>query len=75
MRRYANLSGHAGVVAYEAGPDFIDVKFKDGEIYRYTYDRPGMSQVEAMKKLAAAGRGLTTHINRHVRDLYAAKRR
>ena len=73
MKRYANLSGDSGVVAYEIGHDSIRVKFRDG-IYLYTYARPGASHVEAMKGLAAAGRGLCTYISQHVREAYESKR-
>src|SRR5690606_17862919 len=41
LRRYANLSGKSGVVAYGIGADFIDVRFRNGETYRYTHDKPG----------------------------------
>lgn len=74
MRRYANLSGNSGVVAYAIGKDFIEVKFADGWIYRYTHASAGPVHVEAMKKLALAGRGLSTYIVRHVRKSYASKR-
>lgn len=73
MKRYANLSGDSGVVAYEIGPDWIRVKFRDGTIYGYTYARPDASHVEAMKGLAVAGRGLSTYISQHVREAYESK--
>ena len=74
MRRYANLSGTSGVVAYETGPDFIDVRFREGGTYRYTHASAGPVHVEQMKKLAVAGRGLGTYISRHVREAYASRR-
>ncbi|HEX7889607.1 MAG TPA: hypothetical protein VF522_09635 [Ramlibacter sp.] len=70
MRHYRNLSGNSGVVAYEVGPDWIGVKFRDGVTYRYTYAKPGAIHVEEMKKLAAAGRGLSGYISRHVGKAY-----
>ncbi len=75
MQRYGNLSGVSGVVAFELGADSISVKFVDGWIYDYTYASATPADVEAMKKLAAAGRGLSTYIVRHVRKAYASKRR
>jgi hypothetical protein len=75
MRRYANLSGDSGVVAYEVGRDSIDVKFQDGWIYLYTYASAGALHVEAMKKLAAAGRGLCTYIVKNARKSYESKHR
>ncbi len=64
MKPYRNLSGKSGVVAYGIGPDYIDVKFKGGARYRYSHRSAGQEQVEAMKLLAAAGRGLSTLIAR-----------
>ena len=74
MRRYANLSGDSGVVAYRIGQDFIEVRFKDGGTYVYTHASAGPRHVEAMKELALAGKGLSTYISRHVGAAYAAKR-
>ena len=71
MHRYANLSGVSGVVAYDIGPDSVTVRFKDGGTYRYTYASAGPFHVEEMKKLALAGRGLSTYIVKHVRNAYA----
>ena len=70
MRRYKALSGDAGVVAYESGAEFIYLDFRDGRGYAYTYVRPGREDVEEMKRLAASGRGLTTYVNKYVRDRY-----
>lgn len=75
MQRYANLSGNSGVVAYETGPDWIEVRFQDGWVYRYTHASAGAADVEAMKKLAVAGRGLSAYIARHARMAYASRRR
>jgi hypothetical protein len=75
MVRYRNLSGDSGVVAYEIGSDWIDVKFQDGWIYRYSYASAGPFHVEIMKGLAKDGRGLSTYVVRNVRKSYASKRR
>lgn len=74
MRRYANLSGDSGVVAYDTGADFIDVQFVDGWIYRYSHASAGPRDVAAMKSLALAGRGLSGFIARHVGKHYESKR-
>lgn len=71
MKRYANASGHSGVLAYETRSDAITVKFRDGCVYRYTYASAGRDNIERMKQLAAAGRGLSTFIIRQVQDRYA----
>lgn len=74
MKRYRNLSGHSGVVAYDTGPESIDVMFVDGLVYRYTYASASPLHVETMKKLALAGRGLSAYVTRHVREAYASRR-
>jgi macrodomain Ter protein organizer (MatP/YcbG family) len=73
MQRYSNFSGNAGVQAYQAGSNYIDVQFDDGAIYRYTYSSASKEAVEEMQRLAEAGKGLTTYINRYVKEAYAAK--
>jgi hypothetical protein len=72
-RRYRNLSGDSGVRGYAVGPDFIDVWFKDNEVYRYDARKPGARHVAAMVRLAQAGKGLATYINQHVQKNYARK--
>lgn len=71
MTRYGN--GTTGVVAYELGPGWIRCAFVDGSMYVYDGTRPGPTPVREMQRLARAGAGLTTYINRHVRDSYARK--
>ena len=75
MQRYLNRSGGSGVVAYEAGPASITVRFADGSVYLYDRGRPGVAQVDEMKRLAQAGRGLSSYISRAVRQNYAKKLR
>lgn len=75
MKQYANLSGNSGVLAYETGPDWIDVKFRNGDTYLYTHDKPGALHVETMKRLAAAGKGLSGYISQNLQGKgYASKR-
>jgi hypothetical protein len=73
MKRYQNLAGDSGVVAYEPGLDFIRVQFTGGETYLYTYRSAGTDAVERMKTLAEQGRGLSTFISRTVKSAYATK--
>ncbi len=75
MTPYRNLSRKSGVVAYRIARDSITVEFEDGAIYLYTEESAGRSNLETMKDLADAGRGLSTFIVRHVRKAYAAKLR
>ncbi|MFL6699257.1 MAG: hypothetical protein ACJ8GJ_18995 [Vitreoscilla sp.] len=73
MPRYRNLNGHSGVRAYRIAPDAIDLTFVNGDSYRYSYIRPGRSEVERMKALAQTGQGLSTFVSQHVRDNYERK--
>lgn len=73
MRRYGNRHGGSGIVAWEASDDELRVKFRSGEVYVYDADHPGRAHVEAMKRLAERGEGLTSYISRHVREDYARK--
>lgn len=70
MKKYKG-SKESGVSAYEIGPDWIKVKFKDETVYTYNYKSAGRIHVETMKDLAQAGKHLATYINRYVRDQYA----
>lgn len=73
MEPYKNLGQNSGVTAYEVGPTHIDVAFNDGAVYRYDDQYPGLEATEDLKRLAAAGRGLNSYINRFVRSNYAEK--
>ena len=73
MEPYRNLSGTSGVSAYEIGPDHITIEFTDGTMYLYTYASAGKDNVERMKGLAQAGRGLSTYISTTVGKLYERK--
>lgn len=64
MKRYRNLSGKSGVVAYEDAPGRIDVVFRDGARYTYTDQTAGATRVASMQALARTGRGLSTFIAR-----------
>lgn len=75
MERYRNLGGDSGVVAYDIGEDSITVEFSDGSVYLYTYQSAGGHNIEQMKELAVAGRGLNSFINKYVRKQYASKLR
>ena len=56
-------------------PDAIDVEFTSGWVYRFSYEKTGAPRVERMKQLAESGHGLSTFINRHVRNRYEFRRR
>lgn len=73
MERYANRGGDSNVAAFEIGPTSINVQFRDGLTYVYTYQSAGQGNVEQMKQLAMAGQGLNSFIGRVVRKGYARK--
>ena len=73
MEKYKNYGGNSNVYGYEIGIDCIDVWFKGGSRYTYTFQSAGRDNVEMMKKLAREGRGLNSYIMRCVRFGYAKK--
>jgi hypothetical protein len=75
MERYKNLSGDSGVAAYEIGQGSITVQFKDGAVYLYTNQSTGAANIAEMQRLAVAGQGLNSFINRIARKGYAQKLR
>lgn len=63
MQPYRNLAGNSGVSAFEILSDGIRVRFANGTTYLYDYETPGRVHVEAMKRHARAGRGLSSYIS------------
>ncbi len=70
MEIYKNLNGNSGVTAYELGSDSITIEFTDGAVYQYTYQSAGKRNVEKMKKLAVAGKGLSSFVAQQVKERY-----
>jgi hypothetical protein len=71
MKRYANLSGDSGVLAYAFTTTSILVRFRGSpRVYEYSDASAGAANVARMKRLAEAGRGLSTFISQHVADRY-----
>lgn len=73
MTRYKNYNKNSGIHSYEIRPGSIIIKFTDGEVYLYTYASTGKQKINQMQQLAKAGKGLSTFINRHVREKYEKK--
>jgi hypothetical protein len=71
MERYGNASADSGVEAYEIGPDWIKVRFRNGPTYVYDGVKPGAEHVTKMQALAREGRGLSTYISQHVQKAYS----
>ena len=71
---YKNRNPKAGVSSYEIIDDAIILEFADAT-FRYVYNatKPGAEHIDAMKRLALSGNGLTTYVNQHVRENYAAR--
>ena len=71
MHRYLNLAGDSGVAAYAIAPASIRVKFSGSDrVYVYSHASAGQAHVEERKRLAQAGRGLSTYLSQHVADAY-----
>lgn len=73
MERYTNSDGGSGVSDFEIGNDSITVGFSTGSVYLYTYASTGEADIEQMKNLAKAGKGLNEFINRTVRKRFERK--
>ena len=73
MTPYRNLSGKSGVAAYEIRDQSIVIEFRYDGGYIYNYDEPGRVHVEEMKRLAVAGKDLSTYISKNVKKRYAKK--
>ncbi|HWU51447.1 MAG TPA: hypothetical protein VN153_01405 [Tahibacter sp.] len=66
MRRYVSKSGKPfGATGFRLEPDAIVVRFKGDQRYRYTHASCGVTHVDAMKRLAIAGEGLSTYVAQH----------
>jgi hypothetical protein len=73
MERYMNLGGTSKIDSFEIAADSVTVRFGGGLTYRYSVRSAGASNIDEMKRLARAGRGLNTFINQVVRHDFEAK--
>ena len=64
LQRYRNLSGKSNVYAFEVLTDAVIVQFNDKTVYTYQLQKVGTSNLMEMKRLALAGVGLNSLINR-----------
>ena len=62
-----------GVRAFALLPEAIALRFSDGRVYLYDGGTPGRVHVREMQRLARAGAGLTTYVNKFVRERYAKR--
>lgn len=70
MQPYANLGGKSTILNYELRPGAVVVEFKGKPPYRYSHANAGAANVERMKLLVIAGRGLGTFISWNVHSRY-----
>ena len=73
MQRYIDRDNDSGILAYETGPGWIHVQFKDGSVYEYTEVSAGRAQLATMQRLAMSGDGLNRFINLHVKKGYSRR--
>ena len=76
MKRYKNLSGNAGVTAYETNRNSINVEFNKQAVYTYDKSGVGASNLKTMQQRAKTGKGLSTLIatNPTVREGFTRRR-
>lgn len=68
QKKYRDRDNDSGVQSYEIGSTYIKLIFKSSrKVYEYTYAKEGQRHIENMKRLAQAGDGLNSYINKHVR--------
>ena len=71
MQSYADIDGDSGVHGFEISDTSITVWFTGTQKpYTYSYLSAGQHHVEQMKRLAFAGDGLNSYINKNVKFKY-----
>lgn len=75
MISYKNLGGNSNILGYEIGLTYIDVKFGNGLIYRFSNRSAGINNVNQMKILAEKGFGLNGFIKKNCNTKYEFKTR
>lgn len=71
--RYKNLSKNSTVARYEIRKDMMTIRFADDTVYNYTNQSAGPENIEKMKALATAGKGLGTFITANLKDRFLRK--
>lgn len=71
--KYKNLSGKSTVAEYKIIHDSVTIRFVDHSVYIYTNQSAGRLNVNQMKALAIAGKGLGTFIDANLKEGYARK--
>ncbi len=65
MKPYRNAG--SGITGYEYSDRWIHIRFASAAVHAYTKGRIGAKHLAALKKLADAGDGLNTYINKNPR--------
>lgn len=73
MKKYKNLSGNSAVATYAVAKDSVTIGFKTCAVYIYTNQSAGSKNVSQMKSLALSGKGLSTFIDKNVKELFSRK--
>lgn len=63
MTPYGNAEG-SSIVAYEVTDDGIDIRFKNGQVYKYEEGFNDSATIQIMISLAEGGGGLNAFINK-----------
>ena len=75
VEKYQNLSGKSTVVSYKIVKDSVTIVFTSHEKYIYSNQSAGRLNINQMKALAIAGKGLGTFIDTNLKEGYARKTR
>lgn len=71
--KYQNLSGKSAVATYKIVKDSVTVRFADHSVYIYSNQSAGRLNINQMKALAIAGKGLGTFITTNLKEGFARK--
>lgn len=70
---YKNKSGDSKVARFQLLKGAVTVVFTDRSAYRYTNQSATPGNIQKMKELAVAGKGLGTFISTHLKDRFSRK--
>jgi len=71
--KYQNLSGKSTVLTYKILKDSVTIVFTNHKKYIYSNQSAGRLNVNKMKELAIAGKGLGTFIEANLKESFARK--
>lgn len=71
--KYLNLSGNSTVASYKIVKDAVTIGFTSHGKYIYSNQSAGRLNINQMKALAIAGKGLGTFIEANLKEGYARK--